>query len=153
MPADRQTIITTFRDFPARLEALVAQLPDDQLDRRAGDDEWTVRQIVHHVADAHCNTVARLKLPLTEANPTLKTYDQDGWANLPDSTLPLQPSLLILRGIHERLAALLESLTEEQWQRPAVHPAWGAVTVESVAQTYADHCDEHLAQIEKTLQL
>jgi len=148
MPAaERQSYIAVLRDFPAQLEARVRPLTDAQLDQRTAPTEWTTRQIVHHLADSHMSAVFRFKLPLTAEAPTFPTYDQDAWALLPDSALPLESSFLILRGLHERFVALLESLTEEQWTRTGVHPHWGTVTVEDVARRYSAHCTNHMNQI------
>jgi hypothetical protein len=145
-----QEIIDRLRNFPAQFEALVTPLTEAQLDKRI-PGEWSIRQIVHHVADSHMNAVFRFKRPLTEDRPPMPVYDQDAIAVLADYALPLAPTLQILHGLHARFAALLESLTEEQWQRTAVHPEWGEVTVAEVARRYADHGDNHIQQIKNTL--
>jgi len=148
---DRQLAILRLRTFPDELEALVVPLSDRMLDSGV-PGEWTTRQIVHHLADSHMSAVFRFKKPLTEANPaTIPVYDQAAWAELADYQLPIAPSLAILRGLHARFVALLESLTEDQWKMTGVHPEWGVVTVATVAQRYADHCDNHINQIQRNL--
>ncbi|NWF71011.1 MAG: putative metal-dependent hydrolase [Chloroflexi bacterium] len=149
----QQTYIDQLRAFPAQLEALVRPLSDAQLEMRESPHEWSVRQIVHHLADSHLNTMARFKLPLTEEQPTIRPYDQDKWAQLADYALPLESSLRILRGLHERFVALLNSLTPEQWQRPLRHPDSGELVVEDVARIYAGHGLDHIAQIRRALGL
>lgn len=145
----RHDHIATLREFPARLEARVTPLTDEQLDQREAEGEWSTRQIVHHLADSHMSANFRFRLPLTESLPKLPVYDQDAWAVLPDYRLPLAPSLTILRGLHARFVALLESLSEDQWTCVGVHPEWGEVTVEEVARRYAEHCDNHIDQINR----
>jgi hypothetical protein len=145
---DRIADIATLRGFPARLEARVRPLSDAQLDQRTAPAEWSTRQIVHHLADSHMSANFRLRLPLSEAAPTFPTYDQDAWARMADYALPIEPSLLILRGWHARITTLLESLTDAEWAQTGTHPDWGVVTVEAVARRYADHCDIHMAQID-----
>jgi hypothetical protein len=103
---------------------------------------------VHHLADSHMSANFRLRLPLSETAPVFPTYDQDAWARMGDYALPLEPSLLILRGWHARIVALLESLSDDEWAQTGTHPAWGEVTVEEVARRYAAHGDNHLAQID-----
>ncbi len=148
MPAaERQQYIQMLREFPAQFAALVRSFTDEQLDLRVADTEWSTRQIVHHVADSHMNAVGRFKLPLTEDRPTLPTYDQDAYARLADYSMPLEVSLSILPGLHARFAALLESLTDEQWMRTCVHPERGEMTVEDVANMYANHGVNHINQI------
>jgi hypothetical protein len=148
---ERQSYIDKIRALPAELEALVAHLTDEELERREAANEWSVRQIVHHIADAHMNCNSRLRLPLTEDNPPLKTYDQDAWALQLDYKLPVQPSLAIIRGVHERWVVLLSSLSDEQWTRPCHHTEWGNITVESVAQEYSGHGYVHIDQIKRAL--
>ncbi len=147
--ATRQDYIQKLRQFPAELEARVTPLTDEQLNQREAEGEWSTRQIVHHLADSHMSANFRFRLPLTAAAPKLPVYDQAAWAELPDYRLPLESSLTILRGLHVRFGALLESLSEEQWQRSGIHPEWGEVTVEEVARRYADHCDNHMNQINR----
>jgi hypothetical protein len=147
--ATRQDYIQKLREFPAQLEARVTPLTDEQLDQREAEREWSTRQIVHHLADSHMSANFRFRLPLTESKPKLPTYDQDAWALLPDYRLPLAPSLTILHGLHARFVALLEALPDDQWACTGVHPEWGEVSVEDVAQRYADHCDNHMAQINR----
>lgn len=144
----RELYIATLRDFPERLEARVRPLTDAQLDQRTADTEWSTRQIVHHLADSHMSANFRVRLPLSEEGPVFPTYDQDAWARMPDYALPIESSLLILRGWHERIAFLLESLPEAEWARTGTHPEWGVVSVEDVVRRYADHCDNHMAQID-----
>lgn len=148
MPAaERARYIATLRDFPARLEALVLPLSDEQLDQRVAESEWSPRQVVHHLADSHMSANFRFRLPLDEENPMAPTYNQEAWARHSDYRLPLEPSLLILRGLHQRFVVLLEALTEEQWKRPVTHPEYGTVDVEDIARRYANHCDNHIRQI------
>jgi hypothetical protein len=147
--AARHDYIQKLRQFPAELEARVMPLTDEQLDQREAEGEWSTRQIVHHLADSHMSANFRFRLPLTATAPKLPVYDQEAWAELPDYRLPLDASLTILRGLHIRFVVLLESLNEEQWQRSGFHPEWGEVTVEEVARRYADHCDNHMNQINR----
>jgi hypothetical protein len=144
----REQWIATLRAFPARLEARVRPLSDVQLDQRKADTEWSTRQIVHHLADSHMSANFRVRLPLSESEPALPAYDQDAWARMADYALPIEPSLLILRGWHARIAVLLEALPEADWARTGIHPEWGVVTVEEIVRRYATHCDNHMTQID-----
>jgi hypothetical protein len=149
--SQRQKYIEKLRNFPVDLEAAVTPLTNGQLEAREAAEEWSVRQIVHHIADAHINGITRIKLALTEENPTIKPYDQDYWAELPDYVLPIGSSLLVIKGVHIHFVALLSSLNGEQWERPYTHPAEGDLIVEDLARIYAEHGYEHLAQIQRAL--
>ncbi|MBC7814601.1 MAG: DinB family protein [Burkholderiales bacterium] len=151
-PAERQERIEILRRFPAQLEARVRDLSAEDLTTRYMDEEWTVQQIVHHVADSHMNSIIRLKLILTEDYPPLKPYDQAIWAELPDTNaVPIQASLLILKGLHERFVALFESLTDDQWLRKGLHAANGDYTPDDILVIYSDHGQIHIDQINKVL--
>ena len=80
---DRAAHIAVIRELPDRLSEAVAGLDDPQIDTPYRDGGWTVRQVVHHVADSHLNSYVRFKLALTEFEPTVKPYDEAAWAALP----------------------------------------------------------------------
>lgn len=151
-PEERARRIAIIRQFPTRLTALVAGLSDEQLNTAYLPGEWTVRQIVHHLPDSHINSVVRLKLILTEDHPALKPYDQAAWAELADvAATPIEASLTLLRGLHQRWAILFECLTDEQRARAGYHPENGDMTPDDLLVLYSDHCDIHDEQIRRTL--
>jgi hypothetical protein len=88
-----------------------------------------------------------MKLTLTEEHPPLKPYDQDEWARLADAALPVEPSLAILRGLHQRWTALLCAIPEEGWARTAYHPERGEITLDDQLSLYAGHGANHVRQI------
>ncbi len=147
--AERQHLIAQIRDYPQKLEALVAQYPESRLDTPVRPGEWTIRQIVHHVADAHLNAFIRMRLVLTETKPIIKPYDQDAWAKLDDMKLPVEVSLTILRGLHARWAETLKALPEESWQRAGVHLENGLMTLDQLLALYVGHGETHLEQIKQ----
>lgn len=145
--ADRAARMDTLAALPANLRGAVRGLSDAQLDTPYRPDGWTVRQLVHHVADSHMNGYTRVKLALTEENPVIKPYAEAEWAKLPDSRLPVELSLAILDAVHARLDAILRSLTPEQWARPFLHPAGGPQTIDIWAALYAWHSRHHTAHV------
>src|SRR5207249_1757028 len=117
---ERHQMIAKIRGLPAAVEAAVRGLSEKQLDTPYREGGWTVRQVVHHLADSHMNAFVRAKLMLTEEKPTLKPYDQEKWALLKDTIgTPVQSSLSILRGVHDRWTLLFETLAESSWTRQA----------------------------------
>lgn len=148
MREERERQLEQLRRLPEALEAAVAGLHGEQLSARPLAGEWSVAQIVHHLADAHMQGFVRCKLILTEDNPTLKPYQQAAWGETADAGLEeLQPSLEIVRGVHRRWLALLESVPEEGWQRTAAHPERGTQTLADQLRIYANHGESHLEQI------
>jgi len=121
----RAAQIETLRLLPERLRAAVSGLDDAQLDTPYREGGWTVRQLVHHIADSHANAYIRCKLALTEDWPTIKPYDEAAWAKLADSRLPIEPSLALVDALHGRWVALFESLSEEDFQKGYEHPQQG----------------------------
>ena len=144
---ERKELIAKIANFPNILETNIADINENQMDTPVRPGEWTVRQIVHHLADSHLNGYIRMKLIITEKNPLIKPYDQDAWSELSDMKGGMQASLQILRGLHERWAGLLESLPEESWSRTGVHLENGLVTLDQLLALYVHHGETHLDQI------
>ncbi|WP_027481445.1 YfiT family bacillithiol transferase [Deinococcus pimensis] len=144
----RAALILDLATLPERLRAAVRDLDDDRLDTPYREGGWTVRQVVHHVADSHMNAYVRVKLALTEDHPTVRPYDEAAWASLPDSRLPVDVSLSLLGALHERWAALWRDLPGEAWARTFHHPASGeTVRLDTALAQYAWHGRHHLAHV------
>mgnify|MGYP003939988233 CR=1 FL=1 len=140
--------IAEIHAFPSRLIREVQNMSDEQLDTPYRKDGWTIRQVVHHCADSHMNGFIRLKLTLTENEPTIKPFYEELWAVLGDSqSMPIAPSLKMLEGIHERWSVLLYQLTPDQCQRFFIHPEQGIIRIDEMVGLYAWHCNHHLAHI------
>ncbi|QJW90210.1 putative metal-dependent hydrolase [Spirosoma taeanense] len=134
--------------LPIKLTELVGKWGDERLDTPYRPEGWTVRQLVHHIADSHINAYVRTKLALTEDNPTIKPYEEGEWAKLPDSQLDVALSLVILRNLHQRWVTLLDSLTETQLLRTYFHPATQRmVPLSEVIGMYAWHGEHHYQHI------
>ncbi len=147
-PGQRRACIDAIAEVPARLRAAVANLTPAQLDTPYRPGGWTVRQLVHHIADSHMNAVTRLKLALTEDEPTIKTYEENLWAELADTkTPPIDSSLAIIDNLHARWVILLRSLAPGQFPRKFRHPQWGSATVDFLLAQYAWHGKHHVAHI------
>jgi DinB superfamily len=144
----RQRWIEEIASQPIRLREAVAGLNDTQLDTPYREDGWTVRQVTHHVPDSHMNSYVRFKLALTEDNPTIKPYNEVGWANLADSKLPVEVSLRLLEAVHERWVVLLKSLTDVDFEKTFVHPQSGKTSeLARVLGLYAWHGNHHIAHV------
>lgn len=147
-PEERAGFLAAIASTPARLRGAVAGLDDRRLDAPYRPGGWTVRQVVHHVADSHLNAYIRTKLALTEDNPTIKPYQEAAWAELPDSTRPVGGSLALLDHLHERWIALLSSVPAASFGRTYFHPEnRQQVTLDLVAATYAWHGAHHVAHV------
>ncbi len=145
-PEKRKQWIGEIARLPERLRQALQQAPDHDAPYRPGG--WTVRQLVHHVADSHLNAYVRFRLALTEENPSVKTYDQEKWAELADAReAPVESSLAILDGLHRRWARLLESLSEQDFARKLQHPEWGRIDLDVILQIYAWHSRHHVAHV------
>ena len=152
-PARRSEAVATIAELPARLREAVEDLSDAQLDTRYRPDGWTVRQVVHHLADSHMNGLIRTKLALTEDVPTIKPYDENAWSMHPDMRLPIAVSLGLLDGVHARWSVLWRSLQDADFARRFSHPELGrAVTLETQLQSYAWHSRHHVAHITRLRQ-
>lgn len=147
-PATRAAHIQTLRVLPANLRIAVSGLTGTQIDTPYREGGWTVRQLVHHIADSHANSYVRFKLALTEEWPTIKPYNEAAWAELADSRkLPVEPSLEMTAALHARWDALLESLSDEDFQRGYIHPERGRQDLATALALYEWHSRHHTAHI------
>ena len=146
--ASRAQAIDAIAEAPANLRRATQGLTDTQLDTPYRPGGWTVRQLVHHVADSHMNAYVRTRLALTEENPTIKPYDETKWAELTDAkSLPVGVSLSLLDGIHERWVSLLKTLAPAHFSRTLMHPDNGPMTLDNVLDTYSWHGKHHVAHV------
>jgi hypothetical protein len=147
-PRNRGQAIDDIAVLPARMRAAIQGLDDPQLDTPYRPGGWTVRQLVHHVADSHMNGFTRAKLALTEDAPTIKPYDENAFAGLADMQLPVEPSLQLLEGLHARWVVLYRSIRPEQFARAFFHPEHQkTLTLDGQLQGYSWHSRHHVAHI------
>lgn len=146
-PEDRRNAIATISEMPQKLREAVRTLSDQQLDTPYREGGWTVRQVVHHMADSHMASLHRLCCALTEDQPTVQGYKEAAFAELPDHRMPIEPSLSVLEGVHARWATLLNSMEEPQWQRAWNHSERGVQRLDLATMLYAWHSRHHVAHI------
>ena len=145
---DRGDLIGRIRALPTALKVARGGLAEGQLDTPYREGGWTPRQIAHHLADSHVNAFVRMKLAATEDRPTVRPYDQEKWAESADVlAVPVESSISILTGLHDRWARLLDSLKAEDYGRELVHPEVGEIDVDFLLQLYAWHGRHHVTQI------
>ncbi len=148
-PDERRAMIDIIAAAPSRMREAVAGLDDAQLDTPYRDGGWSVRQVVHHVPDSHLNAYIRLKLTLTEEQPTIRPYDEAKWAEVVDSRLtPVEVSLTLLESLHARWTTLLRALEPDDFRRTLRHPEHaGTPTLDWLVSMYAWHSRHHVAHI------
>lgn len=148
---DIQKYLGDISTYTERLRAEVDSLTEAELNKTYREGSWNVRQLVHHIADSQLNMYQRLKLALTDDNPKVPEFIQDKWAVLPDSKLPVESSIKILEGINEHVAALGNSLTEDQLTRVFTHQTNGEISVGTKVAKLSWHEEHHLAHIKIAL--
>lgn len=145
---DRARYIGEIRRLPDGLRAAIDGLDDSKLDTPYRDGGWTVRQVVHHLAESHMNSFIRFKLALTEDSPTIKPYDEAACAETADAkTMPVAPSIDLLDGLHQRWTVLLQSMSDAEFQRAFLHPERGVMRLDMNLALYDWHCRHHLGHI------
>ena len=145
---ERAKHIDTIAASPRHLADAVKGLNEKQLDTPYRPGGWTVRQVVHHIPDSHLNAYTRAKLALTEDKPTIKPYDENGWAGLIDSKVtPVEVSLTLNTALHDRWVRLLRTLTPADCAREMIHPEHGPITIDFIIALYSWHGPHHVAHI------
>lgn len=144
----RHRWIEVMAEAPNRLCAALTGLTAEQLDTPHRLGGWTVRQIVHHMADNHMNSFVRCKLALSEDEPLATRFSGTIWAELPDAkSASVQSSVAIFNGLHERWVIQFRSLRPADWKRKFLHPEMGMMTIEDLLELYQWHSRHHVAQI------
>ncbi|MCR2802761.1 YfiT family bacillithiol transferase [Paenibacillus soyae] len=145
----REAWIRDITELPSLMRQAVQGLTEEQLRIPYREGGWTIRQVVHHVADSHMNSYIRFKLALTEDNPTIRPYHEDRWAELPDTELePIETSLQLLDSLHRRWVRLLAVMTDEQFARTFYHPgSQETMRLDMTVGSYSWHGRHHLAHI------
>lgn len=145
--AKREALIAEIAEFPEKLRTLVASLSEDLLQRKYVN--WSVRQIVNHLADSHVHGLIRIKLALTRMHPTIAPYDETATAELVDSTSgSLDPALAMLEGVHARMVRLFRNMSEADFSLAFFHPERNAsVTLWELLVYCTWHGKHHMAQI------
>ena len=147
LPEDRLHATLVLAEAPEQLREAVRGLDDEQLNTPYRAGGWTVRQVVHHLADSHSIAFTRVRLALTENWPEVQGYNENAFAALPDTTAPAEWSLEIVESVHARWVMVLQSLTEEQWVRGYRHSERGPIRLDQVILMYAWHARHHVAHI------
>ncbi|MGR3809477.1 YfiT family bacillithiol transferase [Jiulongibacter sp. NS-SX5] len=136
------------KSFPLKLRAVTKDISEQQLETPYREGGWTARQVIHHLADSHMNMLVRLKWTQTEETPDIKAYHEDRWAEEADYKLPIEVSIEMLKSIHARALALLESYSEEELAKKYYHPQskmyWN---IKMVMANYAWHGNHHIAHL------
>lgn len=146
--------IAELKSFPDRLTTLVKDLDEESLHYTYRPEGWSIRQLVHHLADSHMNSIIRFKLALTEDNPTIKPYLESEWALMHDvHSVPIDASLNILSGVHARLSAMLSDLGVLEFAKTYTHPEHGkTINIAHTIGMYAWHGNHHLEHIRLALE-
>lgn len=152
-PAERTALIQQITELPAQLTAAARAVGGEGLERPYRPGGWNGRQVIHHLADSHMNCYFRFRLALTEENPTVRPYDEQAWAELPDvAATPFTVSLTMLDSLHARWVTLLHHLSEAQWQRTFYHPGTKRdFSLDQALAMYAWHGQHHLAHVKLLL--
>ena len=147
--ATRSALIDRYRAGYDAVVAALEGIDDAALDARPGPDEWTAREVVHHLADSEMTSALRLRKLLAEDAPRIEPYDEAGFARRLPYDRPIEPSLEAFRGARSSTASILERLPESAWSRAGDHPEHDRYTVDDWLGIYAAHAFEHADQIRR----
>ncbi|MUU79484.1 YfiT family bacillithiol transferase [Winogradskyella endarachnes] len=145
--------IADIEALPKTIINLTKNLSEKELNYKYRPNGWTIKQVVHHCADSHINSLLRFKITLTEKTPTIRPYFEDRFAELVDYTEPIEDSILILKGVHKKLGVLLKSLSQSDLKLEFIHPEHGKrFSLEETIGIYAWHSNHHIAHIIQALE-
>lgn len=149
---DVKDFINTIKLFPSLLMQETSKLTANDLEKTYRPEGWSIRQIIHHMADSHMNAILRFKIALTEENPTIKPYNEAAFAKVSDYQLPLESSLKILDGVHQHWTFLLNNMQAKEFEKTYFHPEQQkSFTLYQALANYDWHCKHHFAHIQQAL--
>ena len=144
---ERKKLIELYRGGYAAVAEALLKITDEEAARKPGPDRWSVREIVHHLADSEMTAAVRLRLLIAQDRPTIHGYDQDEFARRLYYDRPHEQSLELFRLVRQSTAEILDRLTPAEWVREGIHTQAGPYGVEAWLKTYADHAHKHARQI------
>ncbi|MDP2623600.1 MAG: DinB family protein [Actinomycetota bacterium] len=147
---NRTQLIERYRTGHQAVVDALSGKSDERLDRRDGD-EWSARMVVHHLADAEATAFVRLRRLLAEDQPVIHGYDEAEFARRLHYDRPIEPSLAVLAAVRASSLQMLESLTDEEWERAGTHSESGRYSVDDWLRIYAGHAHDHADQIRKAI--
>ena len=145
--------ISDIESTPKSIEALVLALDESQLNWKYRPSGWSIRQVVHHMADSHMNAYIRHKLTMTEDCPTILPYNEKLWAEMPDvQYVSIKEGCLLLRLLHQRWSFYLSSLPYDSLSKSYLHPEKKRkINMYESIGMYSWHSRHHLAHIENAI--
>jgi hypothetical protein len=148
MQTERAELLEQYRAGAAEVDAALAGITAEELDRRPPEpDGWTARQVAHHLADSEAMAYTRLRRLLADDDPVIAGYDEPVWAKRLHYDRAIEPSIAVMRAVREASVQLLESIDEQEWSRTGIHTESGLYSLEGWLRIYASHPHDHAEQI------
>ncbi len=145
----RKRLIERYKDGYRAVSEALENISARELDARPAPDKWSLREIVHHLADSEMTAAIRLRLLIAENNPTIIGYDQTEFARRLFYDRPIEGSLEAFKAARLSTAAILERMSEADWARAGTHNEVGRYTAEHWLELYAKHAHDHAEQIRR----
>lgn len=129
------------------------QLGDRELERRYAPGKWSIRFILHHLADAETVMFERIRRILSEGRQVLWVFDQDAWAKgLDYSSLPLDLSRQLYMSSRAAVRHYAGTRYDSHGHLEWVHSETGVRTLRDEFDKVASHNEHHLRQIRTALE-
>ena len=145
---ERKAQIAQYKAGYAEVTEALRGITPEELDWKPASTEWSAREVVHHLADSETIAGIRVRRLLTEDDPQIQGYDQEGYARrLRYADRPMEPALQAFEAVRTTTAQLLDAMTDADWQRAGTHSELGRYSAARWLETYAAHAHDHAAQI------
>lgn len=151
-PSERPEVLAAYLESTFEIETVLGDLSESQLEAREGDGEWSVRQIVHHLADNEVADAMRLRQMLAHDSPMIVPFSEDLFSSRLHYDREIESSVAAFFGLRASSGAILEQIAAEDWSRSGEHPEHDRYTVEILVRKNIEHDAAHLAQIQRALQ-
>jgi hypothetical protein len=147
--SERDGLVAQYEDGCRAIAAALDGIADEEWEAREGPNEWSPREVIHHLADSEMTSAIRLRRLIVEDRPVIVGYDQEAFARQLYYDRPIEPSLAAFKAARDSTAQILRRLTPDQWRREGTHSESGRYAVEDWLRIYAVHAHDHADQIRR----
>jgi len=146
---ERLALIESYRTAFDELVTALNAIPKEAWLFKPAPKEWSVHQVIVHLADSETNSYLRARRLVAEPGQTVMAYDQDVWADKLDyHNTDYKDALETTRLVRKLTYDLLTRLPEDVWDNAAIHSEFSEpYTFEKWLRIYADHPRVHAGQI------
>jgi len=147
-PQERAEKIEEYSNAHTELVEGLKQFPREMWREKPSEDDWSIHEIVVHIADSEANSYVRCRRFIAEPGKDVMAYDEMGWASaLHYSEQSTEDAIELFKWLRNNTSKLIRTLPESAWSNTIYHPENGTMTLDDWLNIYARHVTDHVEQM------